>query len=78
MLNSEIENHQNEVFDLKDELEMLKTQLLRKDSHVNSLELSLTQKNEEIEMIEEKLNRLSKQQQQQITLAQNTANQQSK
>jgi ELKS/RAB6-interacting/CAST family member 1 len=47
---------------LKDELESFKTQLLRKDSHVNSLELSLTQKNDEIEMIEEKLQRISKHQ----------------
>lgn len=74
--NKEIENNQNEIYDLKDELEMLKTQLLRKDSHVNSLELSLTQKNEEIEMIEEKLDRLTKQQQQQLLVAANNANQQ--
>lgn len=52
---------------------MLKTQLLRKDSHVNSLELSLTQKNEEIEMIEEKLARVTKQQQQQLALANDEA-----
>ena len=62
---------------MKDEVEMLKTQLLRKDSHVNSLELSLTQKNEEIEMIEEKLTRSTKQQQQQLTFAANAASQQS-
>ena len=43
---------------------------MRKDSHVNSLELSLTQKNEEIEMVEEKLERLTKQHQhQQMALA---------
>lgn len=54
----------NEIFYLKDELESLRTQLLRKDSHVNSLELSLTQKNEEIEIIEDKLQRTSKQLQQ--------------
>ena len=53
---------------------MLKTQLLLKDSHINSLELSLTQ---------ERRNRnnrrktYSKQQQQQITLAANAASQQS-
>jgi len=64
----ETEACQNETYDLKDEVEMLRTQLLRKDSHVNSLELSLTQKNEEIEMMEEKLGRLGKQQQQQIAL----------
>jgi len=64
----EAEACQNEAYDLKDEVEMLRTQLLRKDSHVNSLELSLTQKNEEIEMMEEKLGRLGKQQQQQIAL----------
>lgn len=54
---------------MKDELESLKTQLLRKDSHVNSLELSLTQKNEEIEMIEDKLQRATKQLQQQQMLS---------
>jgi len=74
--NKETEACQNEVYDLKDEIEMLKTQLLRKDSHVNSLELSLTQKNEEIEMIEEKVGRLVKQQQQQMALAANSAGQQ--
>ena len=68
--NKEIQDYQNEIYDLKDELESFRTQLMRKDSHVNSLELSLTQKNEEIEMIEEKLLRLTKQQQQQIQISQ--------
>jgi ELKS/RAB6-interacting/CAST family protein 1 len=36
---------------------------MHKDSHVNSLELSLTQKNDEIEKIEEKINRFKQQQQ---------------
>jgi ELKS/RAB6-interacting/CAST family protein 1 len=40
----------------------LKTQLIHKDSHVNSLELSLTQKNDEIDELQESFNR-SKQQQ---------------
>ncbi len=53
---------------MKDEINLLKTQLIHKDSHVNSLELSLTQKNDEIEKIEEKFNRLK--QQQQFTLTQ--------
>lgn len=52
---------------------------MRKDSHVNSLELSLTQKNEEIDMIEEKLQRVQKQQQlahiQAVTNSQTNANQ---
>jgi ELKS/RAB6-interacting/CAST family member 1 len=61
--NKEIQENQNEIYDLKDEVESYKTQLLRKDSHVNSLELSLTQKNDEIEMMEEKIQFLMKQQQ---------------
>jgi chromosome segregation ATPase len=42
----------------KDEIENLRNQLLRKDSHVTSLESSLTQKNEELESLEEKLQKL--------------------
>jgi ELKS/RAB6-interacting/CAST family protein 1 len=44
---------------------------MRKDSHVNSLEMSLTQKNEEMDILEEKIQRLTKQQQLQTTYAQN-------
>ena len=61
----EVHECQNESYYLKDELESLKTLLMRKDSHVNSLECSLTQKNDEIELMEEKLERLGKQLQQQ-------------
>jgi chromosome segregation ATPase len=38
----------------------MRTQLIRKDSHVTSLELSLTQKNEEIFILEEKIEDLNR------------------
>jgi hypothetical protein len=43
---------------LKEELECFRNQLLRKDSHVNSLEMSLTQKNEEMDLMEEKITQI--------------------
>ena len=55
-------------------MESFKTQLLRKDKHVNSLELSLTQKNEENEMVKEKLTLLAKQQQQHMTTSNSQSN----